>query len=362
MIKGTCFIKGTPLIALIDTGSTHSFVSHACVKQLELSISLMKFDLIVHTPASGSVETSVACFNCPLLIYDRTFVVDLICLPLSQLDVILGMDWLSSNHVHLNCFNKSVRFGESIESRDSRFITANQVNTSLTEDAKLYIMMASLKLESKVMIEDVPVVCDFREVFPEDIHSLPPEREVEFSIDLVPGTGPISIAPYRMSPLELAELKKQLEELLEKQFVRPSVSPWGAPVLLVKKKDETMRLCVDYRQLNKVTIKNKYPLPGIDDLMDQLVGACVFSKIDLRSGYHQIRVKSEDVPKTAFRTRYGHYEYLVMPFGVTNAPGVFMEHMNRIFHPYLDKFVVVFIDDILVYSKSKEERVEHLRK
>nr|KYP51271.1 Retrovirus-related Pol polyprotein from transposon 17.6 [Cajanus cajan] len=122
-----------------------------------------------------------------------------------------------------------------------------------------------------------------------------------------------------------------------------------------------MRLCVDYRQLNKVTIKNKYPLPGIDDLMDQLVGACVFSKIDLRSGYHQIRVKGEDVPKKTFRTRYGHYEYLVMPFGVKNAPAIFMDYMNRIFHPYLDKFVVVFIDDILVYSKTKEEHEEHLK-
>jgi len=119
-------------------------------------------------------------------------------------------------------------------------------------------------------------------------------------------------------------------------------------VLLVKKKDGTMRLCVDYRKLNKVTVKNKYPLPRIDDLMDQLVGSCVFNKIDLRSGYHQIRVKSEDIPKTAFRTRYGHYEYLVMPFGMTNAPGVFMDYMNRVFHPYLDSFVVVFIDDILV--------------
>ena len=131
--------------------------------------------------------------------------------------------------------------------------------------------------------------------------------------------------------------------------------------MLVKKKDGSIRLCIDYRQLNKVTIKNRYHLPRIDDLMDQLVGACVFSKIDLRSDYHQIRVKSEDVPKTAFRTRYGHYEYLVMPFGVMNAPSVFMDYMNRIFHPYLDSFVVVFIDDILVYSKTWVEHEEHLR-
>jgi hypothetical protein len=205
------------------------------------------------------------------------------------------------------------------------------------------------------------VVCEFPEVFPDEIPDVPPEREVEFSIDLVPGTKPVSMAPYRMSASELAELKKQLEDLLDKKFVRPSVSPWGAPVLLVKKKDGSMRLCIDYRQLNKVTIKNRYPLPRIDDLMDQLVGARVFSKIDLRSGYHQIKVKDEDIQKTAFRTRYGHYEYNVMPFGVTNAPGVFMEYMNRIFHAYLDLFVVVFIDDILIYSKSEEEHAEHLR-
>ncbi|CAJ2645609.1 unnamed protein product [Trifolium pratense] len=215
--------------------------------------------------------------------------------------------------------------------------------------------------QEEFKVEELPIVCEFPDVFPDDISDVPPKREVEFSIDLVPGTSPISMAPYRMSASELNELKKQLEELLEKRFVRSSVSPWGAPILLVKKKDGNMRLCIDYRQLNKVTIKNKYPLPRIDDLMDQLVGACVFSKIDLRSGYHQIRVKTEDIPKTAFRTRYGHYEYSVMPFGVTNAPGVFMEYMNRIFHSFLDRFVVVFIDDILIYSKSEEEHEEHLR-
>ena len=192
------------------------------------------------------------------------------------------------------------------------------------------------------------------------MRGLPPEREVEFAIELERGTAPISKAPYRMAPAELAELKKQLEELLEKGYIRPSVSPWGSPVLFVKKKDGSMRLCIDYRQLNKVTIKNRYPLPRIDDLLDQLVGASVFSKIDLRSGYHQLRVRAEDVSKTAFRTRYGHYEFLVMPFGLTNAPAVFMDYMNRIFRPYLDKFVVVFIDDILIYSKSHEEHKEHL--
>jgi len=225
----------------------------------------------------------------------------------------------------------------------------------------MFTLLAFLSVENQAVIDGLPVVKEFPEFFPDEIPDVPPEREVEFAIDLVPVTKPVSMAPYRMSASELAELKKQLEDLLDKKFVRPSVSPWGAPVLLIKKKDGSMRLCIDYRQLNKVTIKNRYPLPRIDDLMDQLVGAKVFSKIDLRSGYHQIKVKDEDMQKTAFRTRYGHYEYKVMPFGVTNAPGVFMEYMNIIFHKYLDQFVVVFIDDILIYSKTEAEHAEHLK-
>ncbi|CAJ2651172.1 unnamed protein product [Trifolium pratense] len=218
----------------------------------------------------------------------------------------------------------SVKF-EELCAFSPHYNTVEAENDKCVKFEKVYALFASLKMEGEVKVEGLPVVCEFPDVFPEDVSDVPPKREVEFTIDLVPGTSPISMAPYRMSASELNELKKQLEELLEKKFIRPSVSPWGAPVLLVKKKEGSMRLCIDYRQLNKVTIKNKYPLPRIDDLMDQLVGACVFSKIDLRSGYHQIRVKTEDIPKTAFRTRYGHYEYSVMPFGVTNAPGVFME-------------------------------------
>ena len=163
-----------------------------------------------------------------------------------------------------------------------------------------------------------------------------------------------------MTPLEVKELKIQLQELLNKGFIRHSVSHWGAPVLFVKKNDGFMRLCIDYRELNKVMVRNKYPLPHIDDLFDQLQGACVFSKIDLWSGYHQLRVRWEDVPKTAFRSRYGHYEFLVMPFGLTDALAAFMDLMNRVFKPYLDQFVVVFIDNILVYSKTRDQH-EHER-
>ncbi|GKC06403.1 putative reverse transcriptase domain-containing protein [Tanacetum coccineum] len=192
-------------------------------------------------------------------------------------------------------------------------------------------------------IENLSVVREFADVFPDELHGLPPAREIEFGIELIPGAEPISKAPYRMAPVELKELKEQL------------------PVLFVKKKDGSMRLCINYRELNRITIRNRYPLPRIDDLFDQLQGAKYFSKIDLRSGYHQLRVREQDISKTAFRTRYGHYEFLVMPFGLTNAPAVFMDLMNRIFHEYLDKFVIVFIDDILVYSKSEEEHEQHLR-
>ena len=215
--------------------------------------------------------------------------------------------------------------------------------------------------DSGSRLEDIQVVREFSDVFPEDLPGIPLEREIDFQIKLTPGIEPISKAPYRMAPLELKELKVQMEELVSKGFVRLSTLPWGAPVLFVKKRDGSLRLCIDYRKLNKVKIRNQYPLPRIDDLFDQLQGAKVFSKIDLRSGYHQLKIRSEDVPKIAFKTRYGHYEFLVMPFGLTNAPVIFMDLMNRIFRPYLDQFVIVFIDDILIYSGSKEDHEEHLR-
>jgi hypothetical protein len=209
-------------------------------------------------------------------------------------------------------------------------------------------------------IQDISVVCEFLDVFPKDLPRLPPERDVEFVIELKLGTAPVSRRSYRMPHNELAELKTQLQDLLVEGFIRPRSSPWGCPAIFVKKKDQTLRMCVDYRPLNEVTIKNKYPLPRIDLLFDQLTGALVFSKIDLRSGYHHIRIRPEDIPKTAFTTRSGLFEYLVMSFGLTNAPTHFTNLMNSIFMPELEKFVVVFIDDILIYSKNKEEHAEHL--
>src|ERR1043165_4986565 len=294
LIKGTCFINGIPFIAIIDTGATHSFIALDCAKRLNLEISNMDGSMVIDTLASGSVTTSYVCRNCPIVIFGRGFGMDLVCLPLEQLDIILGMNWLEFNQVHINCFAKTVIFPEEARIEDVT-MSVKQMNLAVNDGVVVFMLYSSTEAKGKAKSDELPMVNEFPEVFPEDVSELSPEREVEFTIDLIPGTSPVSMAPYRMSASELAELKKQLEELLEKKFIRPSVSPWGAPVLLVKKKEGSMRLCVDYIQLNKVTIKNRYPLPRIDDLMDQLVGACVFSKIDLRSGYHQIRVKSEDI-------------------------------------------------------------------
>ena len=222
------------------------------------------------------------------------------------------------------------------------------------DGGQLTSWLASLTLEDE-MRQDMSlprVVCEYEDVFPDELPGLPPPRDVDFRIELHPSTLPISMTPHRMAPVEFQELKVQIQELLGKGLIRPSTSPWGAPILFVKKKDKTLRLCIDYRQLNRVTIKNRYPLPRIDDLFDNLKGARVYSKIDLRTGYHQLRVREADIPKTTFRTRYGNFKFTVMPFGLTNAPAAFMDLMNRVFQPYLDRFVVVFVDDILIYSQS----------
>ncbi|GKB79824.1 putative reverse transcriptase domain-containing protein, partial [Tanacetum coccineum] len=200
-------------------------------------------------------------------------------------------------------------------------------------------------------LEDVPTVRDFLEVFPEDLPGLPPTRQFKFQIYLVPSAAPVARAPYRLAPSELQELSTELQELSDKGFIRPSSSPWGAPVLFVKKKDGSFRMCIDYHELNKLTMKNRYILPRIDDLFDQLQGSSVYSKIDLRSGYHQLRVRDEDIPKTAFRTRYGHYEFQVMPFGLTNAPA-HAEHL---------KLILELLKKEELYVKFSKSKIESIK-
>jgi hypothetical protein len=263
-------------------------------------------------------------------------------------DIILGTVWLSRHQVVIDIAVRAIEI-HSPTCDETTLYLSNQGCTRSCAFAMI-----------ETPVERIPVVCEYPDVFPDELLGMPPDIDIEFAIELQPRTAPISKRPYRMPPAELAELKKQLQELLDKGFIRPSTSPWGCLALFVKKKDESLRLCVDYRPLNAVTIKNKYPLPRIDVLFDQLVGVKVFSKIVLRSGYHQIKIRASDIPKTAFSTRYGLYEYLVMSFGLTNAPAYFMYLMNSLFMPELDKFVVLFIDDILVYSKNEDEHTEHL--
>ncbi|GJZ07640.1 putative reverse transcriptase domain-containing protein [Tanacetum coccineum] len=277
---------------------------------------------------------------------------------LGSFDAIIGMDWLAKYQAVIVYAEKIVRIPWRNETLIIHGDGSNQGNVtrlniiSCTKTQKYMEKGFLLFGTCQTAKEDETV---------RDLPGLPPTRQVEFQIDLVPGAAPVARAPYRLAPSEMKELSEQLKELSDKGFIRPSSSPWGAPVLFVKKKDGSFRMCIDYRELNKLTVKNRYPLPRIDDLFDQLQGSSVYSKIDLRSGYHQLRVREEDISKTAFRTRYGHYEFQVMPFGLTNAPAVFMDLMNRVCKPYLDKFVIVFIDDILIYSKNKEEHEEHLK-
>ncbi|KAL0556820.1 hypothetical protein IC582_005337 [Cucumis melo] len=286
-------------------------------------------------------------------------------------DVILGMDWLAANYASIDYSRKEVAFkppliasfkfkGEGSSSLP-KVISAMRVSKLLSQGT--WSILASMvdTREVDVSLSLEPLVRDYLDVFSKELPGLPPHREIEFAIELESGTVPISRAPYRMAPAELKELKVQLQELLDKGFIRPSVLPLCAPFLFVKKKDGSMRLYIDYRELNKVTVKNKYLLSRIDDLFDQLQGATVFSKIDVWSAYHQLRIKDSDVPKTAFRSRYGHLEFIVMSFGLKNALAVFVDLMNRVFREFLDTFVIVFIDDILIYSKIEAEHEEHLR-
>jgi hypothetical protein len=347
---GKFLVNDHPAVVLFDSGASHSFVSSTFASKHKMNvITIVKGGYCI-SAAGNNIMTNQVVKDVKLEIGDREFLIDLVVLPGVGIDIILGMKWMSGNGVLIDTSTRVVMLRDPVDKKGFLVQLPHDISIHNTANATL-----------AKAIKDLPVVCEFPDVFPDDLPGLPPDRDVEFKIELIPGTAPISRRPYRMPPNELAELKSQLNELLKKGLIRPSSSPWGCPAIFVKKKDESLRMCVDYRPLNAVTIKNKYPLPRIDILFDQLSKAKVFSKIDLRSGYHQIKIRPEDIPKTAFSTRYGLFEYLVMSFGLTNAPAHFMYLMNSVFMPELDKFVVVFIDDILVYSQNEEEHAEHLR-
>uniref|UniRef100_A0A251RRD4 RNA-directed DNA polymerase n=1 Tax=Helianthus annuus TaxID=4232 RepID=A0A251RRD4_HELAN len=301
------------------SGQGLRFDSRRTTPLLRVSRTKLGKPLTVEVASGNPVVLDSVLRNCQLNLNDHLFPIDLTPMQLGSFDIIVGMDWLAKHHAEVVCFEKIVRVplssGKTLQVRGKKpasslkLMSCTQARKYLRKNYVAFLAHVTADKGKGKSIQDIPVVRDYQELFPEELPGLPPARQVEFRIDLVPGANPIARAPYRLAPSEMQELSKQLQELSDKGFIRPSFSPWGAPVLFVKKKDGSFRMCIDYRELNKLTIKNRYPLPRIDDLFDQLQGASYFSKIDLRSGYHQLRVHEEDIPKTAFRTRYGHYEF-----------------------------------------------------
>ncbi|GJZ01838.1 putative reverse transcriptase domain-containing protein [Tanacetum coccineum] len=347
VVMGTFHLNDCYASILFDTGADRSFVSTAFSSLIDITPTTLDHYYDVELADGKIIGINTIIRGCTLNFLNHPFNINLLPVELGSFDVIIGMDWFSKYHAVIDCAKKIVHIPWGNKTLIVHGNGSNQGNRtrmniiSCTKTHKYllkghHVFLASITAKETEdrsggkRLEDVPIVQDFPEVFPKELLGLPPTRQVEFQIDLMPSAAPVAQAPYRLAPSEMKELSEQLQELSDKGFIRLSSSPWGAPVL-------------------------------IDDLFDQLQGSSVYSKIDLRSGYHQLRVRKQEIPKTAFRTRYGHYEFQVMPFGLTNAPAVFMDLMNRVCKPYLDKFVIVFIDDILIYSKNKEEHEEHLK-
>jgi RNase H-like domain found in reverse transcriptase/Reverse transcriptase (RNA-dependent DNA polymerase)/Integrase zinc binding domain/Retroviral aspartyl protease/Chromo (CHRromatin Organisation MOdifier) domain len=367
------FVNSAPCKILFDNGAEINYLSHRLAKQLQVETK----EANQHATFADGTSTPLHQTIVPvtLKIEGYTESIYLAVCPLSSYDVILGKQWLSkydpmishkTNEITFQFQNQNVTIQADLE-RHKSLVSASTFSRVIRRGYKTFALL--LKPEEPSTSSNIPapqvktILDEFADVFPDDLpKGLPPQRSHDFKIELQPDALPIKKGLYRLSAKETEELKKQLHDLLEKGFIQPSLSPWGAPILFVNKKDGGFRLCVDYRALNKVTIKNSYPLPRMDEIFDRLTSAKFFTKIDLRSGYHQIRLDKDAIPKTAFRTRYGLFEFTVLPFGLTNAPSTFMALMNDVFHTYLDGFVVIYLDDILIYSSTLEEHLNHLRK
>ncbi|GJX06890.1 putative reverse transcriptase domain-containing protein [Tanacetum coccineum] len=337
---------------LFDTGADRSFVSTTFSALINITPTTLENHYDIELADGKIIGVNTIIRGCTLNFMNHPFNIDLL---LSLTRYSFGRETLIFQGNGNN---------QREESR-LNIISCTKEQKYLSKGCDVFLAHITMK-EAKEKsngkrLEDVLIVRDFPEVFPEDLSGIPPAQQVEFQIDLIPVVALLAWAPYRLAPSKMKELVEKLQELSDKGFIRPSSSPWGAPVLFVKKKDGSFRMCIDYYELNKLTVKNRYPLPRIDDLFDQLQGSSVYSKIYLRPGHHQLRVREEDIPKTAFRMRCGHYEFQVIHFGLTNAPTVFMDLMNRVCKPYLDKFVIIFIADILIYSKNKEDHEGHLK-
>ncbi|GKB15499.1 putative reverse transcriptase domain-containing protein [Tanacetum coccineum] len=318
-----------------------SFVSISLASKLNIPPITLDATYDIEMSDGNLVGTNIVIQGCTLILLNQPFEIDLMPIKLGSFDVVIGMDWLSKYHARIIYDEKVVHIpidGETLIIRGDQsktrlsLISCIKIERYISSGYQVFVAQVMEKKSTEKRLEDIPVIREFLEVFPEDLPGLPSVLQVEFQIDLILGAAPVARAPYRLAPSEMQELSDQLQELADRGFIRPSTSPWGAPVLFVKKKDGSFRMCLS-----------------------------VYLKIDLRSCYHQLRVRDEDIPNTAFRTRYGHYKFQVMSFGLTNAPAVFMDLMNCVCKPYLDKFVIVFIDDILIYSRNKEEHADHLR-
>ena len=377
-------LSGGRVRVLLDSGAGGNFVAKSYLEARGLKPVSLASQQDVRLPDGRTVYSTTTLPRAMLQMGALRERVTFMALDLDLgADVILGMPWLEKHNPDVDWVTRKLSAthkGVELEltAVDDWAPAVTQAQGSDEVDillSALQFKRLAKKQGSELLlavVKEVPVLVDggsvtdileaYSDVFPDDLpEGVPEPRGIDHEIDLEPGTAPTSKPPYRLNPQEREVLAQTMTSLVEKGFVRPSKSPFGAPVLLVKKKDEGWRMCVDYRALNKATIKNKYPLPRIEDLMDQIQGSAVFTKIDLRSGYHQIRVRPSDVPKTAFRTQDGLWEFTVMPFGLCNAPATFMRTMNEIFRPLIGKSVVVYLDDILVYSRNLEEHREHLR-
>ncbi|RVW44493.1 Retrovirus-related Pol polyprotein from transposon 17.6 [Vitis vinifera] len=368
-------VNGKATKALVDTGATHNFVSEDEARRLELQAS--KEGGWLKAVNSAAKPSHGVARGVTMHIGSWEGRVDFTVAPMDDFKMVLGMDFLQKVKAVPLPFLRSMAILEEEKlfmvptvnegTLKTPMLSVMQVKKGLKREEVTYL--ATLKEEKDDgSREPIPkeikgVLDEFKDVMPPELPKrLPPRREEDHKIELEPGAKPPAMRPYRMAPPELEELRRQLKELLDAGFIQPSKAPYGAPVLFQKKRDGSLRMCIDYRALNKVTVKNKYPIPLIADLFNQLGRARYFTKLDLRSGYYQVRIAEGDEPKTTCVTRYGSYEFLVMPFGLTNTPATFCTLMNKIFHPYLDKFVVVYLDDIVIYSNTLKEHVEHLRK
>ncbi|KAJ3689593.1 hypothetical protein LUZ61_018757 [Rhynchospora tenuis] len=364
------------ICALLDSGSTHSFVHPDVIHCQSLTISKSN-PMAVMVANGNKMVTDLECKAFKFSLQGHEFTKDMRVLDVTGYDLILGLDWLTElgpmwidwgkgciafkrngTDIHLQVQEElaEVQLCQQVFNLKKEAADGNEVLI-----AHLFLVKPESHINKSEKLQLADILDKYKAVFQEPC-ALPPSRTVDHSIPLIPGTSPVSQRPYRYSYFQKLKIEKIIAELLKNNLIQPSASPFASPILLVKKKDGTWRLCVDYRKLNACTIKDKFPIPVIEDLLDELNGAKYFSKIDLRSGYHQIRMQPDDICKTAFRTHDGHYEFTVMPFGLSNAPATFQKLMNQIFKPYLRKFVLVFFDDILVYSPDETTHREHLAK